>query len=60
METTRVLSAKLVNDSDGNQIGINVDTTEGKFSIGFDEANRHYAAYLKWVAEGNTPEPADE
>jgi hypothetical protein len=28
--------------------------------IPFDISNRDYQAYLKWVAEGNTPLPADE
>jgi len=45
------------------------DSDEDKFAsvlrkedgvvIPFDPANSDYIAYLEWVAEGNTPDPAD-
>jgi len=39
-----------------------VEKTDGnvKICIPFDPANTDYQEYLAWVAEGNTPEAADE
>tara|TARA_R110000782_G_scaffold240687_1_gene327102 strand:- start:372 stop:557 length:186 start_codon:yes stop_codon:yes gene_type:complete len=57
---------KLVKSVISNEIvGVNktVELEDGEtatISIPFDPANTDYAEYLEWVAEGNTPEPADE
>jgi hypothetical protein len=39
----------------------NVKTQNGEFLviIPFDPDNTDYQAYLKWLDEGNTPQPAD-
>jgi hypothetical protein len=49
---------KLINNSFGT-LGI-ILKTDNNLWIPIDPANTDYQAYLKWVSEGNTPEPADE
>ena len=53
-----MLTYKLTQDDKGNSTN-SVLRSDG-WSIPFDPANTDYQAYLKWLAEGNTPTPADE
>jgi hypothetical protein len=43
----------------GAEVTCVIRTTDGAF-IPFDESNTDYQEYLKWVAAGNQPLPADE
>ncbi len=48
---------KLFTDKKGEVAGV---LQNGNTAIPFDPANTDYQAYLKWLAEGNEPLPADE
>ena len=43
----------------GSEVNVVIRLSDNAF-IPFAEDNTDYQAYLAWVAEGNTPEPADE
>ena len=51
------LTYKLLTDASGTPIAVN--RSDG-WSIPFDPDNRDYQLYIRWMAEGNTPEPAEQ
>ena len=51
------MNYKLSKNSHGQINGV---VRSDNTAIPFDPANTDYVAYLAWLAEGNTPEPADQ
>ena len=58
MDSITITSAQYYNDPDGNQAGVKTTIDGTEIYVPLDTANRHYAAILEWVAEGNTITPA--
>ena len=50
---------KKTKGSNGKELTNHIVRKEDNAYIPFDPDNRDYQAYLAWVAEGNTPDPAD-
>jgi hypothetical protein len=50
---------QLIKGIDGNINPNVIKRLSDNAFIPFDPANTDYQAYLKWLEEGNTPEPAE-
>jgi len=59
MNTYNITNAQYMTDIDGSNSSIKA-TIDGKIMfVPLETANRHYAAILEWVEDGNTIEDAD-
>lgn len=54
-----ITSAQYYDDMDGNQAGVKATIDGTEMLVPLDPTNRHYAAILEWVTEGNTIQDAD-
>jgi len=53
-----ITTAQYQADMDGNNSSITATIDGQEMFVPLDPANRHYAAILEWVADGNTIEAA--
>jgi len=54
-----ISNAQYENDLEGNAVVVKATIDGQEHFVPLDPANRHYAAILEWVAEGNTIQEAD-
>ena len=59
MGNMNIKSAQYYDDMNDNQAGVKATIDGTEMLVPLDPANRHYAAILEWVAEGNTIQDAD-
>ena len=59
MEQMQITSAQYVVNIKGTNTSIRATIDGQEMFVPIDTANRHYAAILEWVAEGNTIADAD-
>ena len=49
-----ITAAKYCKDMDNNNVSVTATIDGEELSVPMDTDNRHYAAILEWVADGNT------
>ena len=59
MDSMTIINAQYGVDLEGNNTSIKATIDGKEMFVPLDPANRHYAAILEWVAEGNTIQDAD-
>lgn len=59
MGNMNIKSAQYYDDMNDNQAGVKATIDGTEMLVPLDPANRHYAAILEWVAEGNTIQDVD-
>ena len=59
MDDINVTSAQYVVDKENTKVSIQATIDGREMFVPLDPTNRHYAAILEWVAEGNTIQEAD-